>query len=157
MKIGLFSDTHDNLPNIEKAVKFFNRKKVDFVLHAGDFVAPFTIIKLIKLKCKWIGVFGNNDGEKVGLAKMSKGRIRQGPLRIKLNKKRITLVHSLNTIDPDKEKADLIVYGHTHCFEVIKKPAKLMVNPGEASGWLYGKATVAIVDLDSLKALIFKI
>lgn len=157
MKIGLFSDTHDNLPNIEKAVKFFNRENVDFVLHAGDFVAPFTINKLNKLKCGWIGVFGNNDGEKTGLSKISKGKIHQSPLRIRLNKRRITLVHSLNKIDPDKENADLIVYGHTHRPEIQQKSAKLIVNPGEASGWLYGTATVAIIDLDVLKAKIFKI
>lgn len=157
MKIGLFSDTHDNLPKIEKAVRFFNREKVDFVLHAGDFIAPFTISKLGKLKCEWIGVFGNNDGEKAGLMKISKGRIHQGPLRIKLNKKRITLVHALNKIDPDKEKADLIVYGHTHRPEILQKSDKLMVNPGEASGWLYGSATVAIINLDFLSAKIFKI
>jgi uncharacterized protein len=157
MKIGLLSDTHDNLPNIEKAVKFFNRKKVDFVLHAGDFVAPFTISRLNGLKSAWKGVFGNNDGEKSGLMKMSKGMIRESPLRIKLNKKKVTLVHSLNKIDPAKEKADLIVYGHTHRPEILQKYGKLMVNPGEASGWLYGTATVAIVDLDTLTASIFKI
>lgn len=157
MKIGIFSDTHDNLPNIEKAVKFFNRSKVDLVLHAGDFVAPFTIKKINGLKCPWKGVFGNNDGEIKGLTNMSKGRIHQSPLRFKFNDKNITLVHSVSKINPEKEKADLIVYGHTHRPEVLKKPAKLIVNPGEASGWLYGKATVAIVDLDSLSAKIFKI
>ncbi|MFH1396994.1 MAG: metallophosphoesterase [Candidatus Omnitrophota bacterium] len=157
MKIGLLSDSHDNLPNIEKAVKFFNREKVDFVLHAGDFVAPFTIGKLGKLKCGWKGVFGNNDGEKAGLMNLSKWRIQQGPLRMTLNKKNITLIHALNEIDPDKERSDLIVYGHTHRPEILQKSDKLMVNPGEASGWLYGSPTVAIVDLDTLKAKIFKI
>lgn len=68
MIIGALSDTHDNLPKIEKAVKFFNKKKVDFVLHAGDFVAPFAVDRLNKLSCEWLGVFGNNDGEKKGLA-----------------------------------------------------------------------------------------
>jgi hypothetical protein len=56
MKVGLISDTHDNLPQIEKAVAFFNDKGVDFVIHAGDFVAPFSVAVLLKLNCDWVGV-----------------------------------------------------------------------------------------------------
>ena len=63
MLIGAISDTHDNLPNIEKAVKFFNDKKVNLVLHAGDYVAGFVVPKLKMLNCPLIGVFGNNDGD----------------------------------------------------------------------------------------------
>jgi len=37
MRIGIFYATHGNLPKIEKAVKLFNQKKVDFVLHAWAF------------------------------------------------------------------------------------------------------------------------
>ena len=63
MLIGLISDTHDNLPMIEKAVKRLNEEKVELVLHAGDYVAPFVIPKFKALNCKLIGVFGNNDGD----------------------------------------------------------------------------------------------
>jgi len=28
----------------------------------------------------------------------------------------------------------------------------IIFNPGEASGWLYGKPTIGIVDLDSMEA-----
>jgi len=49
MIIGIISDTHDNLPEIEKAVKLFNQKKVGFVLHAGDFVARLLLINLKSL------------------------------------------------------------------------------------------------------------
>ncbi len=41
MLIGVVSDTHDNLPLVEKAVKRLNEEKVNLVLHAGDYVAPF--------------------------------------------------------------------------------------------------------------------
>ncbi|MEM1767624.1 MAG: YfcE family phosphodiesterase, partial [Candidatus Bathyarchaeia archaeon] len=64
MLIGLMSDTHDNLPMVEKAVSLLNDRKVELVLHAGDYVAPFVIPKLRELKAKVIGVFGNNDGDK---------------------------------------------------------------------------------------------
>ena len=78
MRIGILADTHDNLPKIERAVRFFNKEKVDFVLHAGDFIAPFAVSKLKGLTCSWLGVFGNNDGEKNGLSGISEGKIKSG-------------------------------------------------------------------------------
>jgi uncharacterized protein len=157
MRIGILSDTHDNLPKIEKAVKLFNQKKVDFVLHAGDFVAPFTIDKLRKLSCEWRGVFGNNDGEKKGLSAKSQGRIKNAPLRIRLGGKKITLVHDRAILDFGEEKADLIIFGHTHQAGVSRLNGKLIVNPGECSGWVSGDASVAVADLESLTAKILKI
>lgn len=150
MKIGLLSDTHDNLDKIEAAVKFFNKHKVGFVLHAGDFVAPFTIAKLEKLSCDWRGVFGNNDGEESGLTKRSKGRIKAGPLKIKLAGKTVILTHDINAVNLSKQKAHLVVYGHSHKPEVKIMGEKIIVNPGECGGWLSGKSTVAVIDLDSL-------
>lgn len=157
MIIGIISDTHDNLPQIEKAVKLFNREKVGFVLHAGDFIAPFTIDKLKKLSCEWLGVFGNNDGEKKGLRAKSEGRIRNPPLRVKLSGSKITVIHDRDTIDLEKEKADLIIFGHSHKVEFGKKYGKLIINPGECSGWISGKPTVAVVDLETFTAKIHKI
>jgi uncharacterized protein len=157
MIIGILSDTHDNLPKVEKAIKLFNRKNVGFVLHAGDFVAPFTVEKFRKLSCEWLGVFGNNDGEKKGIVEKSGGRIRKPPLRISLSGRKVTLVHDISVIDPAKERADLIVFGHSHKAEVHKEKGKLTINPGECSGWLSGRASVAVCDLESLTAKIFKI
>jgi putative phosphoesterase len=157
MKIGILSDSHDNLPRILKAVRFFNRQKVGLVLHAGDFVAPFTVQKLGVLTMPWHGVFGNNDGEKNGLSKISAGRIQPGPIRLRLDAKRITLVHDLSSINPHIEKADFIICGHTHKPEIRKLGAKLIINPGESGGWLSNKATVAILDLNKASAKIVKI
>ena len=157
MILGIFSDTHDNLPQIVKAIKLFNRKKTGFVLHAGDFVAPFTIDKISKLSCEWLGVYGNNDGEKKGLREKSGGRIRKPPLRFKLGGRKITVVHDQRSIDFIKERADLVIFGHSHHAELTRIGDKLIVNPGECSGWLSGRSTVALVDLEKLTAKILKI
>ena len=157
MRIGIISDSHDNLPKIEKAVRFFNKQRVDFVLHAGDFVAPFTIPKLKSLNADWLGVFGNNDGEIRGLARISQGRIRKGPFKIRLDSKKVILTHDIKTINLDTQDAHLIVFGHSHRPKILKKRNKLLVNPGESCGWLTGKSTVALVDLHTLAAKIYKI
>lgn len=43
MKIGLISDTHDNIQNIQKAIISFNDIQVRVVIHAGDIVSPETV------------------------------------------------------------------------------------------------------------------
>lgn len=157
LKIGALSDSHDNLSKIEKAVRFFNKSRVDFVLHAGDFIAPFSILKLENLTCDWRGVLGNNDGEKEGLRRCSKGRISRGPLRIRIGNRKITLIHDINTINLNKEKSELIITGHSHKPQVVRRGDKLIVNPGECGGWLSGKSTIALVNLTTNSARIFKI
>lgn len=157
MKIGVFSDTHDNLPKIDKAVRFFNKNKVGFVLHAGDFIAPFVVARLKHLTSDWCGIFGNNDGERIGLTGISEGKIKVGPLRLKLDNKNITLVHDINQIDAKREPADVIIFGHTHKAQITKDDNKLLINPGECAGWLTNKSTIALIDLTSLSVKIVTI
>jgi putative phosphoesterase len=65
MKIGLISDTHDNIENIRKAIREFNEKNVDLVLHAGDFSSPIAVESFAGVKL--VGVLGNNDKDIPGL------------------------------------------------------------------------------------------
>ena len=71
MRIGIMSDTHDNLPLIRRAVDRMNEEEVDLVLHAGDFVSPFVIPALSDLEAPLIGVWGNNDGDRPHLLEKS--------------------------------------------------------------------------------------
>ncbi|MBM3248518.1 MAG: metallophosphoesterase [Candidatus Omnitrophica bacterium] len=155
MRIGLVSDTHDNLDKIKKAVKLFNSKRVELVLHAGDFVAPFTIHYLDKLNCEYLGVFGNNDGEKEGLKRKSGGKIKDGPVELMFEDIKIALVHDLKALPA--RNFDIIVFGHSHKKELRKEGKTLLVNPGECGGWLTGKSTAAILDTDKLSVKFFKL
>lgn len=58
------SDPHDNIQNIRKAIRKFNDKHVDFVIHAGDFVNPIAVESPAGVKL--VGVLGNNDTEIAG-------------------------------------------------------------------------------------------
>lgn len=68
-RIGILSDTHDNIPRIKDAVTRLNKEGVDLVLHAGDYIAPFVMGTLKDLNAEMIGVFGNNDGDRDLLVK----------------------------------------------------------------------------------------
>ena len=65
--VGLITDTHDNKYAIEKAVTLFHEREVGLVLHGGDYIAPFNARWMADLTVPFVGVFGNNDGEKFGL------------------------------------------------------------------------------------------
>ena len=65
MKIAIVSDSHDNLPNIEKAVHYINNQKIPVMIHCGDVCAPIILGEFGKLfKGKEIHVVkGNVDGD----------------------------------------------------------------------------------------------
>lgn len=153
-KIGIISDTHDNLPNVRKATEIFNSHRVSLVIHCGDFVAPFTLSALKDLQCPLIGVFGNCDGEREYLltqADKFNFSIYQPPYVVTINDKRIFITHKLMT---PNENFDILIYGHTHKPEIKyqQKDTKLIINSGEACGWVFNNATIAILNLQTYKA-----
>jgi uncharacterized protein len=154
MKIGIISDTHDNVPKVKEAVEIFNEAAVELVIHAGDYIAPFAVIPLNDLKCEYVGVFGNNDGEKLGLSKISQGKIKVAPHSMEFFGKNILILHEPGELVAlvKSQEYDLIVYGHTHDPMIEKEGRTLIVNPGECGGWLRGRRTIALVDIDQMTA-----
>ena len=150
MILGILSDSHDNLPKLKNAVSLFNKKAVSLVLHAGDYVAPFSVGMLENnLKCEYLGIFGNNDGEKEGLIKRSQGKISQQTLELEKFGKKIFLIHDISSAKVDFQKFDLLIHGHTHQPSIEKQDQTWLINPGECGGWLTGESTVVIYDLIS--------
>jgi hypothetical protein len=153
MKIGVLSDTHDRLPVIERAVERFNERGVELVLHAGDFVSPFTAIPLSALEGEFIGVFGNNDGDRLFLTKRFAeiGPIHPGYHRFEIDGMRTVLMHEPKSIDAlvASGELDLVVYGHTHRID-LREGNCLVVNPGEGCGYLTGRATVVVLDTETM-------
>ncbi len=165
MLIGLISDTHDNLPAVEKAVRRLNEEKVDLVLHAGDYVAPFVIPKFKVLNAKLIGVFGNNDGDhellKKRFSECENCEIRGSFAEIDVDGFKIALLHGdeeelLNALI-NCEYFDAIIHGHVHAIGVRRKGKTLIVNPGEVCGYLSGKSTIAILDTVKREARIIEL
>ncbi|TAL23150.1 MAG: metallophosphoesterase [Nitrospirae bacterium] len=159
MIIGIIADTHDNLPMTKKAVELFNSKNIEFMIHAGDITSPFTLRQFNELRCEYTGIFGNNDGDKLLLQKRSEGCVKNAPLKITLNNRKIVVVHEHHIVDALAESGhfDLVVFGHTHEPLVKKIKNTLLLNPGEVCGWLYGKPTAAIVDLNKMEAEIIEL
>ena len=149
--VGIISDTHDNRTNIVRAVEQFNRNGVSLVLHAGDMVAPFTALDFKALGCPMEMVFGNNDGERLGLVKSFQGigNLLPGPRTFSFQGRKFLLMHEPVGMDKAAAGVDVIVYGHTHDVDV-RPGHPLVINPGEAGGWLTEKATIALLDLETM-------
>ncbi|MEM2968250.1 MAG: metallophosphoesterase [Candidatus Bathyarchaeia archaeon] len=154
MLVGVISDTHDNLPMIEKAVKRLNEEKVGLTLHAGDYVSPFVIPKFKALNAPLIGVFGNNDGDRELLKKRCSEtgncEIRGRFAEVTVEGFRIALLHGdetelLNALI-NCGGFDAVVYGHFHAEVSRVNGRTLVVNPGEVCGYITGKATMALLD-----------
>ena len=165
MLIGAISDTHDNLPQVAKAVKYLNDQKVGLVLHAGDYVAGFVIPKFKQLNCKLIGVFGNNDGDhellKKRFSETTNCTIHDRFAQVTFEGYRIALLHGhetelLNAII-DSAYFDAVIHGHSHNMSIEKKGRTLAINPGELCAYLTGKSTLAILDTNKNEAKLIEL
>ncbi len=153
MKIAVVSDSHDNLEKIRKMVEIVNREGVELLIHCGDFVSPFAVKELLNLlKCDFLAVFGNNDGEVAGLLNVSGGVIEKPPISRLIDGKRFAIMHEPVFVDQLAQSGgfDFILYGHTHQVDVRVVDGCQIVNPGELCGYLTGKGTFAILDTQKI-------
>jgi putative phosphoesterase len=165
MKVGIISDTHDNLPLVDKAIERLNREKVELVLHAGDYIAPFTVKRFEDLEAKLIGVFGNNDGDHMLLRKrfadLNAAEIRGSFAEILIDGLKIALLHGeenelLESLS-NTNFYDVLVHGHSHRAATLNKGRTTVINPGEVCGYLTGSPSMALLDTVSRETTIVKL
>jgi len=153
MKIAIISDTHDNVPNLEKALAWMKENNIEQLIHCGDLCAPSILIKT--LAPNFSGaihmVFGNVEDRELTFAKAKDfSNVKHyGDLgETEIGGKRIAFIHY-----PEKAKElaesgkyDLVFYGHNHKpWEETVGNCRL-VNPGTLAG-LFNKATFAVYDI----------
>lgn len=163
MQIGILADSHDHHSNVLRAIKIFNDHKVDYVLHAGDIVSPFTAKAFEDLKiAKFIAVFGNNEGEKLFLKSTIEsfgGEIHEYCYKGQIGGKEIYMTHTNHNVEEIARSQiyDLLIYGHTHKQDIRQVGKTLIINPGETTDWLTNSAQIVIISLDNLSYHIEKI
>jgi hypothetical protein len=142
------------MDNINKALELFVDRDCEHIIHAGDFTSPFTAKAFKDYTVGFTAIFGNNDGDKAMLNKAFGNRIHNQPHVLKLQNRNIVIVHEPDSVDMlvDSGLYNLVIHGHTHEAGVRRTGKILVVNPGEVCGWVYGKPSVAIVDLNKMTA-----
>lgn len=157
MRFAVIADSHDHLSNIQAAVASLQKQGIDTWLHLGDFVAPFVAKPLQQLMPPALLLFGNNDGERLGLAKAFGRDIAVGPQALDLGGWRVFAMHEPYALDAAVQSGlyDLVCYGHLHQVELRRVGRSIVLNPGELCGWLSGQATYAVVDTMSGEVVIY--
>jgi putative phosphoesterase len=164
MRVGLVSDTHDNVPKIREVIRRLNELNVDLVLHAGDYVSPFTAKPYSELRAKMIGVYGNNCAEREKLREVyaAAGKEIVGNFaEVESGGRRIALLHGHDDALQRSIIAhggyDAVVHGHDHKAKVEKKGTTLVVNPGEVCGYVTGRSSFSVLETGGLEAEILDI
>ena len=157
--IGIISDTHENEEAIKKAVAIFKEKSVEFAVHCGDIISPPMLEHFKGLKMKF--VFGNNDGEKIGLNNKAKelGFEIADEKEFEYKGKKFYVYHGTKKEKLDaaikSNKYDYILTGHTHIKRDEKTGKTRVINPGAL--FRIFPYTIALLDVEKDKLEFVKI
>lgn len=154
MRIGVVSDTHNNLANVRDIVRLFNAAGVARVVHTGDITQAKTLDALAGLDAPLYGVYGNNDVERPALEASARNHgfvFQDPPLQLTWAGRRIVVVHDPRDLpETSAGGSTLALHGHTHMHRCERHGGALVFNPGECAGHMKGWNAVGVVDLARL-------
>lgn len=157
MKIGILSDIHDHVKNLELALDVFEKQGVSRLLCCGDFISGIPMRKLGNFSGHVDCVFGNNDGDKLLLQNV----VTKNELDVTLHGDyaafeieglRVGMTHYpfYGEAMAKSGDYDLVACGHTHVANLWEFDGCLMLNPGPVLGIL-NRASVAVFDCETRK------
>ena len=146
MKIGIISDSHDDVTNVNRAIDILIEKKIRSVIHAGDIISPPIIKEFKRLTddgVSFFGIYGNNDGEKKGLEvafNFVKGNLLGDDGKFEIDGLNFCVYHGQDLRKKEKfirsQKFDVFIYGHSHTkhSEIShgNKRDTIILNPGSS-------------------------
>ncbi len=141
MLVAILSDSHDHIPNLDKAVTAANQADASFLIHCGDLISPFMLPILARFNGPVHLIYGNNAGDQHLISSRCgnlfpdirhhgvQGTITVGPLRI-------GFIHYPETAAglAATGKYDVVCCGHNHRQGVERVGDCLIVNPGDLLG-----------------------
>lgn len=151
-KVAIFSDTHDNIAHLDRALEQVNAIDVSVLFHCGDLCAPFMLARIAQ---NFVGhihvVFGNNDGD----GRLLQTIAAQYPTitlygiyaEVAIANRQIAMIHYPEPARRIAESGqlDLVCYGHDHQKFHEQIGSCHLVNPGELFG-MYGAPTWGLYD-----------
>ena len=158
MRLGVVSDAHDRLLNVERIVEAFRGAKVDAVVHTGDITLPMTLARFARVEVPVFGVPGNNDHDREGLDNVAERlgmTLEPRTLEIELGGRRVFVVHDPEDVDLGElcsgdGSPELVLHGHTHRHRWARSAVSWVFNPGECAGFVEGLGSVGVLDLRNM-------
>ncbi len=158
MRVGVISDSHDNLPNLRYALSALTAEGVGAIFHCGDLISPFVTRELGLFQGPVHVVFGNNDGDRFLSLKLASQAAKNvthygeyGFITVQGHKIGLTHYQEYAKGFAAAGMCDAAFFGHTHVFHEERVGEVLVLNPGELLG-LLGKPSFCIYDTDTRTA-----
>lgn len=152
MRIAVFSDSHDNIPAVERALSHLKKEKIKMLIHCGDICEPATLKDIIKnFEGTIHAVIGNVDADVNGLESLAEKKsnvtIHGNVGAVSISGREIAFTHYPWIADKlaKTKKYDAVFYGHDHRAWEKKLGTTFVRNPGTLAG-LFAKPTFAIYD-----------
>ena len=139
--IAIFSDSHDNIWTLDRALEQLRSRDVEVLLHCGDLCAPFIVKQLAEGFAGPVHlIFGNNDGDGRLIQTVTSGfaNVTHHGIYAELDaaERKIAMIHYPEPAlrIAQSGQFNLVCYGHDHTkyHEIIG--STLFVNPGEIMG-----------------------
>lgn len=154
MRLGVISDTHDNVAAIEEAVELFEDRDVDTLVHCGDYIAPLMVPYFEGFEIH--GVLGNNDGDIDAIEQQfmelgGESRLHGRYAELEFDGTSVFVLHGDQGMDVVDERAetggyDYLLYGHFHAAELRDVGETTVLNPGAHLPITDDSRSIAIVD-----------
>ena len=159
MLIGVFSDIHDNLDNLQKALAVFKSRNVDSLIFCGDFCSPIpSRVVGGEFDCDVHVVFGNGDGDRFAISNIAKTQYPNLKLHgeyaeLEFDGVKVAVTHYPFYAQALARTGDYqaVFSGHTHEQTEERFGDCLWLNPGEVLGWK-GSPTCAIYNTETNSA-----
>ncbi len=151
MKIGIISDTHDQLRRTERAIEILRDHEIATLFHCGDLIGPEMIYLCSSFPFYF--VFGNHDADFAPQLQTAATEVGAHCLRwageICLADKKIALVHGHLSTDTKRlltGNPDYLFSGHSHVSRDVLVGQTRRINPGA----LHDAETFSVAVLDLL-------
>jgi putative phosphoesterase len=152
MRLGILSDTHDELARTRVAVRVLRDAGAEALIHCGDLTSP-PIIEVLAVLPAWF-VFGNHDSDMVPALRRAATEF--GPVClgwggvVEVGGRRVGVAHGHMTTDARSVLAtqpEFLLSGHSHVTSDGVVGGVRRINPGALHR--SDEFTVAVLDLPS--------
>lgn len=157
MRLGILSDTHNNLANLHAALEILRHEQVSTLIHCGDLTDVETALQLAEFRI--ICTFGNRD--------WNASEIKQNLLYFRADnysnffyqgelggvKIAATHGHMRSTLENmiQSDQYAYVFHGHSHMRRDERVGTTRVINPGALGGVKHEARSFAILDLDTGK------
>ena len=154
MKIGVISDIHDQINNLEWALSELKKQKVTHVFALGDYTSSYMIERMQIDDVPIHAVWGNCDGDKQSMLRASQVENPHITFAnnvfdiVEIEDKKYYLTHfpDLAEIAAVGKDFDAVFHGHTHYKRNEKIGITPIINPGKLAIYPNDEISCAVFD-----------